>query len=168
MNPVIEKLIAELNKPILGDPWYGWNFEKVLGQIDYRRAFKKADLNVHSIAEIALHIYAWIEEVSSRLEGNMAKLPLVGDWPPVEKETKEYWNEIVGNIISSHKKLIELVKTFPFEDFEKLVGNNRELELGTGLTFREMLVGLMEHNVYHLGQISLLNKILLGKQQKHI
>jgi hypothetical protein len=41
-----------------------------------------------------------------------------------------------------------------------MVGPARDAPLGSGVTFGVMLVGLMEHNAYHGGQLSLLKRLL--------
>ena len=160
MNPVIEKLIKELDKSVNGDPWYGASLKSILQDVTYKQAVTRHNPNIHSIAEIALHIYAWIEEVSSRLKGNEPKDPERGDWPEVDNLNETGWKKIIGDIFSAHETLLEQVKNFPFEKFEERVGTERIKELGTGFTYREMLVGLMEHNIYHGGQIGLLKKLV--------
>lgn len=160
MNPVIEKLVIELDKAVNGDPWYGASLKAILQDVTYEQAVTKYNPNIHSIAEIVLHIYAWIEEVSSRLEGNNPKEPERGDWPEADNLKEAEWNEIVKRIFSSHENLLRLVRDFPLEKFEEQVGATRDKELGTGYTYREMLVGLMEHNIYHGGQIGLLKKLV--------
>jgi hypothetical protein len=160
LNQVIEKLLIELDKPMNGDPWYGSSIKKVLEEITHEEAFAITFVSAHSIAEIALHVCAWINEVNSRLEGNEPADPKMGDWPKVERYGQSYWTEIKSNIYSAHESLIELVTNFPFEKFEERMGKERIPELGTGFSFREMLIGLMQHNVYHLGQIALLKKIV--------
>ncbi|KAF0141637.1 MAG: DinB family protein [Stygiobacter sp.] len=160
MNPVIEKLVMELDKAVNGDPWYGASLKFILRDITYKQAATRHDANIHTIAEIALHICAWIEEVSSRLEGNELKDPKRGDWPEVDNLNETSWKKIVEDILAAHETLIEQVKIFPFEKFEERVGTERVKELGTGFTYREMLVGVMEHNIYHGGQIGLLKKLV--------
>lgn len=160
MNPVIEKLIIELDKAVNGDPWFGSPLRSILTGISCGQAVTRQSQSIHSIAEIALHICVWIEEVSSRLEGNEPKDPASGDWNNVGNLTEEKWKKIITRIFTGHEKLITLVKNFPFERFEEQVGKERNPELGTGFTYREMLVGLMEHNIYHGGQIALLKKLL--------
>jgi len=147
MNPVIEKLIKELDKAVNSDPWYGASLKSIIRDI-------------HTIAEIVLHICAWIEEVSSRLEGNEPSDPKRGDWPEADNLNETSWKKIVEDIFAAHETLIEQVKNFPFEKFEERVGTERVKELGTGFTYREMLVGVMEHNIYHGGQIVLLKKLV--------
>jgi len=160
MNPVIEKLIRELDKAVNGDPWYGASLKSILQDITYEQAAVRHDANIHTIAEIVLHICAWMEEVSSRLEGNDPKEPERGDWPEADKLNEADWSDLVDRVFEAHEKLLELVRNLPFEKFEEQVGVGRDKELGTGYSYREMLVGLMEHNIYHGGQIGLLKKLV--------
>lgn len=160
MNPIIEKLVTELDKAVTGDPWFGSALKFILEDIPYEQAVQKINPNVHSIAEIVVHVCAWIEEVTSRLEGNEPREPERGDWIDTDNFTEADWNKIVEEFFTAHARLIEKVKIFPFEKFEEKVGKERNRELGSGFTYREMLVGLMEHNIYHGGQIALLKKLV--------
>ncbi|KAF0153147.1 MAG: DinB family protein [Ignavibacteria bacterium] len=160
MNPVINKLIIELNKVIEGDPWFGAPLKSILEGINCQQAVMRINTNAHSIAEIALHILAWVEETASRLEGNEPKEPKRGDWQSIDTLDKVEWENIVNKIFEMHKRIEELVASFSLEKLEEQVGSERNPALGTGFSFREMLVGLMEHNVYHGGQIALLKKLI--------
>ncbi len=163
MNPVIETLVKELNRVMFGNPWYGSSIKNILDSVFYADAFKYANNYTHSIAELALHILAWNEETLSRFEGNEPKEPAIGDWPWVKFKDEMYWNEIKEKIYITHGKLIEIVKEFPLEKFEVVIGIENNRELATGYTYRESLLGLMQHNIYHAGQISLQNVALTKK-----
>lgn len=162
MNPIQEKLIIELDKPVYGDPWFGSSLKNILEDVKSKNAFIKLNTATHSIAEIILHLTAWIEEVDSRLIGNAPKEPKRGDWITIDEQSDMSWEAINNNFLCAHKNLIETVKNFSFENFENLVGQERNTELGTGFNFREMLVGLMQHNIYHFGQIAFINKSLIN------
>ena len=43
---------------------------------------------------------------------------------------------------------------------DELVGGIRDQAMGSGQTYRQMLHGLLQHDAYHLGQISLIKKAL--------
>lgn len=159
MNAVIGKLIAELEKAVNGEPWYGASLKKILSDVSCELAVTRHSENIHSIAEITYHICGWIEEVTSRLEGNESKDPERGDWKEITEMSESDWDELRQNLFTSHSNLISRVKIFPFEKFEEQVGKEKNKELGTGISYREMLVGLMEHNIYHGGQIALLKKL---------
>lgn len=160
MESVVNKLILELNKVIDGDPWYGASLKSILEDVNAQKAVKRVSYNTHSIAEIALHILAWIEEVASRLEENPPKNPARGDWQKVENLDKHEWDIIRQKIFEEHIRVIELTSSLHLEKLDQQVGDERSPALGTGISFREMLLGLMEHNIYHGGQIALLKKII--------
>ena len=160
MNPVIEKLVAELDRAMFGEPWFGASVKNVLDSTTYTKAFAAQSENVHTIAEIALHILAWNEEIISRLEGNDPKEPAIGDWPWVKYNDEIYWDEIRKQIYGAHTRLINIVKSFPFEKFEEQIGKEHRPELATGFSYRESLLGLMQHNIYHAGQIAILKKLI--------
>lgn len=159
MNAVAEKLIAELEKVINGDPWYGASLKTILSDVNCERALIKLSGNVHSIAEITHHVCGWIEEVASRFEGNESKDPERGDWKAITELSEFEWDELRRNLFTAHSNIIDLVRKLPFEQLEEQVGKEKNKELGTGISYREMLVGLMEHNIYHGGQIALLKKL---------
>lgn len=159
MNAVIGKLITELEKAVNGDPWYGASLKKILSDVSCEQAVIKHTENIHSIAEITHHVCGWIEEVLSRIEGNESKDPARGDWKEINDLNEAEWNDLKYSLFTAHSNLISRVKIFPFTKFEEHVGKEKIKELGTGISYREMLVGLMEHNIYHGGQIALLKKL---------
>ncbi|RYD72929.1 MAG: hypothetical protein EOP55_17975, partial [Sphingobacteriales bacterium] len=76
----------EIKKSFNGDAWHGNHVMQTLNNVKPENAFTHFIPDAHSIAEIALHLTAWTEEVTSRLLGNAAAEPQIGDWPqPVEK-----------------------------------------------------------------------------------
>lgn len=160
MNPVINNLLVELNKVVDGDPWYGASLKSIFEEIDFTQAVKRIKADAHSIVEITLHMLAWIEEVARRLEGNEPNDPQRGDWQIINALDNDEWESIVKNIYVEHKKIETLVSTLSLEKLEQRAGVERNPALGTGLSYREMLVGLKEHNVYHAGQIALLKKLI--------
>ncbi len=160
MNPIVEKLITELDKAVNGDPWYGASLKTILSDVSCEQAVIKHTKNIHSIAEITFHIYGWIEEVASRTEGNASKNPIRGDWKEINDLTEAEWKELKQSLFTAHTNLLCQMHNFPFEKFEEQVGKEKIKELGTGISYREMLVGLMEHNIYHSGQIALIKKLL--------
>ncbi|MFA7418707.1 MAG: DinB family protein [Melioribacteraceae bacterium] len=160
MNAVIEKLVAELDNAVNGDPWFGASLKTILSDISCEQAVIKYTENIHSIAEITHHICGWIEEVLSRIEGNEPKDPARGDWKEIANLAEVEWSNLMSSLFTAHTNLISRMKIFPFEKFEVQVGKEKIKELGTGISYREMLVGLMEHNIYHGGQIALIKKLL--------
>ncbi|MCL4550491.1 MAG: hypothetical protein M1495_18220 [Bacteroidetes bacterium] len=55
-------------------------------------------------------------------------------------------------------KLIEALKRFPAEKLSQIVGSEGNAVSATGYTYEFMISGLLQHNAYDGGQISLLKK----------
>ncbi|MHB8906440.1 MAG: DinB family protein [Melioribacteraceae bacterium] len=153
-----ENLSNELYNSIFGEPWYGSSAMSILQEISVEQAFRKPIPSAHNIIELTLHVTAWIEETLSRFNGNKPSEPQIGDWPIPENKTEEYWNTVKRNLYDVTNKLISVVQKFPEEKLEKIVGGERNIPLGTGFSFEGLILGLVQHNAYHLGQISLLKK----------
>ena len=59
--------------------------------------------------------------------------------------------EAIGSLKESQITLLELISTFPEERLKEKVANKP-------FSFQSMLHGIVHHDLYHLGQISLLNR----------
>lgn len=153
-----KKLAEELYHSVFEDAWHGGSVREILTGVSFEQAFQKPIPSAHNIIELTLHITAWAEEILSRFNGNKPSEPQIGDWPVPENYTEEYWNTVKRNLYDATNKLISVVQKFPEEKLEKIVGGERNIPLGTGFSFEGLILGLVQHNAYHLGQISLLKK----------
>jgi len=153
-----EKLSVELYKSVFGDPWHGSSLEEVLKNIPFEKVFYKPISSAHNIIELTLHISAWIEEALSRIRGNNPSEPSMGDWPIPQFQTEEYWQTVKHKLFADTNKLINVIKELHEEKLDEIVGGERNAPLGTGFSFEGLIIGLIQHNAYHSGQIALLKK----------
>lgn len=153
-----EKLSNELMLSVFTDPWHGASIKDILHGITCEQAFIKPIKSAHNIIELTLHISAWMEETLSRLNGNEPGDPAVGDWSSPQSNTDKYWHSVIDKLFANANKLIEKVKNFPEEKFDELTGQERVKELGTGFSYEGLIIGLVQHNSYHSGQIALIKK----------
>jgi len=151
-------LIAELKKAFTGDAWHGGNLMQQLNFVKSENAFRHFIPKAHSIAEIVLHITAWTDEVNSRLLGAIAKEPVAGDWPIPMAETTKEWEKIVFDCKTSNEELIRVCDGLTQVQWETQVKDERDRELGSGVSNAELINGLIQHHAYHSGQIGLLLK----------
>jgi hypothetical protein len=59
-----------------------------------------------------------------------------------------------------HQSLAEAIRQFPQSRWGDRVGSARDAPLGTGVTYADMIAGLLQHDAYHGGQIGLLRRAL--------
>ncbi|PKL83997.1 MAG: hypothetical protein CVV24_02050 [Ignavibacteriae bacterium HGW-Ignavibacteriae-3] len=155
-----EKLANELHVSIYGDPWHGSSAADILKEVAVEDAYARKISAAHNIIELVLHTTSWTEEIINRFQGNQPSQPPMGDWPTPQQQTIEYWETVKRNFFEIHDKLISVLKTFPEGDLDKIIGTERVPELGTGFSFEGLIWGIIQHNSYHLGQVSLLKKFI--------
>ena len=155
-------LISELKKAFNEDAWHGGNLMQQLNFVKPENAFHHFIPNGHSIAELVLHITAWTDEVNSRLLGALAKEPAAGDWPMPNSNTRKEWEKIVFDCKTSNEELVRVCMGLSEEDWNTQVKDERDRELGSGVSNVELISGLIQHHAYHSGQIGLLLKFNLN------
>jgi len=87
-------------------------------------------------------------------------LPRRGDWPARAETTAETWAEARRQLEASLRELADAVRQLEADELLAMVGDTKDRPLGTGVTCLDMLVGVLQHNAYHSGQIALLAKAL--------
>lgn len=145
-----------------GEPWYGSSSKQILEDVTAAEAAARPLPGAQTIWETALHMAAWTEEATSRVRGNRAKDPDGGDWPGVTDTTPAAWISATDRLRAARYALLEALEKAHEEDLYMLVGNHAEAST-TKVTRAQTASGLVEHDVYHLGQIALLKKSLRAK-----
>jgi uncharacterized damage-inducible protein DinB len=157
-----EKLSNELQKVLSGNPWYGNPVYQIIEQVSFEAAFEKTAGAAHTIAGIVLHMLAWTEEVMDRMNGMTAGVPSSGDWPPTGASDEQKWQNYVNDLKLVNVNLLGLIQNFPEEKWNEQVNDERNRELGNGVSYEELVSGLIQHHIYHSGQIAILNRIING------
>lgn len=157
-----EKLNYELEAVLYGVPWYGDNVYDILGKVSFETAFEKTPGAAHNIAEIVLHMLSWTEEVLDRMNGLTSPLPTSGDWPDVGAPDEQKWHNYVDDLKLVNVNLLAAIRDFPEDRWEEPTSDQRDLDEGSGWSYEENVNGLIQHHVYHAGQIAILNRIING------
>lgn len=145
-----------------GDPWYGTSRVRLLRGISAQQAAATPIAGAPSIWALVLHMTAWTEEVLRRLHGASAAEPARGDWPVVPEASENGWRAAKAALTRAHGALCEAIVEAPTSVLSQRVGQSREPALGTGVTVVEMLIGLVQHDAYHLGQIATVRRALMS------
>ena len=154
----INRIVDQLEREHAGDPWHGSPLAQILDGVTHSQAAKKPIASAHSIWELVLHIAAWKNEVRHRLAGAPAGDPAEGDWPPVAAVSEPAWQEAREHLELAHRLLVSAVRDFPETKLFEPGNDVRNREMGTGVTYYELLHGVVQHDVYHAGQIAILKK----------
>ncbi len=151
-------LADQLHRGFDGDPWHGWPMTRILAGLDATGAAARPLPAAHSIWEIVLHVTAWTGEVARRLDGTPPAAPAEGDWPEVGATTPERWQAALAALTAAHLRLERAARALSPAQLGELVGSERDIEAGTGVTKAQLVNGLVQHDAYHAGQIALLRK----------
>jgi uncharacterized damage-inducible protein DinB len=154
------RLAGQVGAALRGPAWHGASLEENLAGLTPEQAAARPVAEAHSIWELVLHLTAWTGEVTRRLGGAAPTMPAEGDWPAVGAVSARAWGDALARLRSAHEALAEAVHRYPAERWTERVGGERDAPLGTGVTYAEMVQGLLQHDAYHGGQIGLLRKAL--------
>ncbi|MGH9310353.1 MAG: DinB family protein, partial [Vicinamibacterales bacterium] len=110
------------------------------------------------IWELVLHMTAWKNETRRRLGGAPAGEPAEGDWPRPAGHDADRWREALDALGEAHRALMAAARQVPEAQLFASTNDPRNLETGEGVTFYALLHGIVQHDVYHAGQIALLKK----------
>jgi uncharacterized damage-inducible protein DinB len=150
----------QLSTVLSGNAWYGPNVYQLLDQVTFEAAYEKPPGSIHNIAEIVLHMIAWAEEVMDRMNGQIPGTPASGDWPDTGAPDEQKWQNYVNDLKLVNVNLQEVIRNFPPEQWDEIIPDEREPKVD--FTYAELIEGLIQHYVYHSGQIALLNRIING------
>jgi uncharacterized damage-inducible protein DinB len=154
----ITRIIDELDREHAGDAWHGTPLRQLLSEIDYSQASTRTFDGVHTIWEIVLHMTAWKNEVRRRLGGAPAGTPTEGDWPAPAPANAQTWCEAVDALEDAHRALIGVISRTPESLLYTATNDARDPASGGGVSYYVLLHGIVQHDVYHSGQIALLKK----------
>ncbi len=150
----ISRLQDQLRRAFSGGAWHGDSVSEILADVSAELAFRKPKGAAHSIWEIALHIAAWERVALQRLSGPFEiKLNSEQDWPPVPTCSPEGWNSALELLRSGHQKLLGALGGLPEAKLESVVP-------GTDYTYYVLLHGVVQHDIYHAGQMAVLKRQL--------
>jgi len=158
MQSEIDRIADQLQREHEGDPWHGPPLRELLSGIRCEVAAARPIRSVHSVWEIVLHMTAWKNEVRRRLSGAPASEPEEGDWPPVPSPTPEAWKEALARLERAHEALVAAVRQHPEAKLFQPTHDPRDRETGAGVSYYVLLHGIVQHDVYHAGQIALVRK----------
>ena len=151
----IQRIVDQMNRAFSGEAWPGPAVMKLLEGITAEDAAKYPAAGAHSIWELVNHIAAWNMIVRRRAAGEAVEVSPELDWPPVEETTEDDWHRTLENLKDSRARLRRVVELLADEKLGEIVpGKDHSLYV--------MLHGLIQHDLYHAGQIAVLKKALAG------
>jgi uncharacterized damage-inducible protein DinB len=154
----IQELVAQFKRVYSESPWYGDSILGIINQISDEAAFWQPNKNAHSIAQIVWHMIYWREAIIKRLEGDVVYRPSMKseeNWSNDAKLKTIKWKSIKELLAESQEKLITLLNKQDDSLLDKAYTEKA--------TYGELITGIFQHDLYHLGQIAYLKSIHSSK-----
>ncbi|MDP2529541.1 MAG: DinB family protein [Candidatus Palauibacterales bacterium] len=146
------RILEELRGSFEGPLWLGPPVREILRDVDAKLASARPIPGRHSIWEILLHVTIWEDAVRQRTRGEPAWVTTAEqDWPPVGASDEAAWREVVDELERVHAALVDAAAALRPEDLDRTAP-------GQTYTIGYMLHGVVQHTLYHLGQIALLKR----------
>lgn len=147
----IERIADQLERGFDGDAWHGNPLMKILHGVTAAQAAAHPVEGAHSIWEIVNHLRAWRPAIEKRLSGEIVELRGEHDWPPVTDTSDAGWRNSVRDLRERHQSMMKAVRTFPESKLGEKAPNRDH-------SFYVLLHGMVQHDLYHAGQIAILKK----------
>ena len=150
------RIADQLRRAFDGDAWHGDSVLEILDGVTVAQAASRPVKSAHTIWELVLHIAAWDGAALRRLGGAAVELPDAQNFPLVADTSEPAWRKALAQVRRVHEELIVAVSALPDSRLHEMVpGKEKE---GAHYTFYYMLHGVVQHELYHAGQIALLKK----------
>ncbi len=150
----VRRISSQLRRAYYGKAWHGPSVREALADVTARQAAQRAIASAHTIWEITLHIAAWERVVLRRLRGESVEtIPDEENFPPAPYESEEAWQAALRDTDDVHAALADEVAHLIEERLD-------EIAAGADYSNRFMLYGVIQHDVYHAGQIAMLKKAI--------
>ena len=134
-----------------GEAWHGPAVKETLAGIGAAQAAARPIARAHTIWEIAAHIATWENVVLRRLRGEKVEPSDAEDWPRAGAGGERAWSELLQRLESGNRALQDAILAFDEAALDRPPPGGRTPAY-------TLMHGVIHHDLYHAGQISLLKK----------
>ena len=153
MTTECARIADQLRNAYGGDPWHGSPLTKILEDVSAEQAAARPFAGGHSIWELALHVQVWTAAAADAVTN--IRMPNIfrteRDWPPVRDHGAMEWEASKQRLFETAERLAAAIDNF---------GDERLVETvpGRDYDYYYLFHGVVQHSLYHGGQMALLKK----------
>ena len=142
-----------MSRAYSGKAWHGPSLRGLLRGVTAEQAAKRPIPNAHTIWELVHHIAVWENVGRRRLTGDRAAIEISSpeDWPPADEQSEAAWDQAKAALDRGHQALVEAIANIPESRLDAPVFEGMS-------TVYVTLHGVIQHDLYHAGQIAMLKK----------
>lgn len=146
-----DAILKHYDRVMDGDAWHGDPVWRILKDVPATAAARRPFSGGHSIWEIVDHMTFWEGVVTKRLHGERAGLVEELNFPRTPAVTEDNWRKALDAFRDSNAAFRDALRQLEPSKLEQLSAAGKR-------TYYEEAHGIIEHHVYHAGQIALLKK----------
>ena len=155
-----KQLADRFREVLLNGKWVtNTNFKEQLNQVSWEEAITDVG-PVNNLAKITFHVNYYIDGINNVFEGGSLDIrdQFSFDMEPIQSESD--WTALRETLYASAEKFAQHLEQL---SAEKLDGPFVDPKYGT---FRRNMEGIIEHSYYHLGQVTMLRKLIDHSSKK--
>lgn len=156
MRKQTDYIVTTLRSVLEGEPWFGRSVMSLLQEVDAAVVNKKPGKNAHTLNELLYHMITWAEFTLARLEKSEEKDMAYFedlDWRKIVPK-EHTWEKGVAQFKVTHDLIIDWLEARENDEYLSEIVDYRKYNV------RFMLHGLIQHDIYHIGQIAYAKKLL--------
>lgn len=148
----VQRILDHYDRVMNGDAWHSDSIWQVLAGLSPEKAAARPFANAHSIWEIVGHMTFWENVAAKRLGGWRAGLEEERNFPAAPSDaTAANWQKTLDQFRASNQSFRQALEKLDSARLDELSAAGKR-------SYYEEAHGLIEHSVYHAGQIALLSK----------
>lgn len=156
----LNNLINLINAAFHGGAWHGPSLLELTKGLKVKEAAYKAG-NIHTIAELVYHVTSWrlfaLKKIQGDPEYNIDNEKM--NFGEIQKVDEFELETLMMELTLSHD---ELIKALEARDDQFLL----EVVPGAEYNYDTLIHGIIQHDIYHSGQIAIIKKLAASKSSK--
>ena len=159
MNKETQYIIKSFESTLSGQPWFGRAVYEIVEEANESKVHTKPNGTEHSMIELLWHMNTWAGFVLGSLENKTVdemKAIEANDWREIDPKVHT-WKKGMEQLKATHSKIIEILNKKEDSFLSEIVPTRK-------FNYRFMLNGLIQHNIYHLGQVAYIKKMLINEK----
>ncbi|MFQ5607269.1 MAG: DinB family protein [Candidatus Zixiibacteriota bacterium] len=150
----IKRIQDQLKRSFFGPAWHGPSLCEALEGVSAELSAARQP-GAHSIRELVDHSVFWKNVVNRVLRGIDIDLQteVKRDWPEISDNSEDVWTAARKSLKSEHESFCATVAGYTEADLEREV-----MGVKNRYTAYQVMHGVIQHDLYHAGQIVLLKK----------
>lgn len=148
----VERILDQYDRAMNGDAWHGDPVWKILAGVSAEQAFRRPIPERHTIWELVAHMTFWETEVYRRLNNLSPRSTEELNFPAMPEATDDNWKSTLVEFHRSNASFRECLSGLDATQLDQAAH-------GRDKTIYVEVHGVIQHHLYHAGQIALLSGV---------